>query len=353
VSVLEDRIRGAILADGPMPVSLYMLMCLHDPRDGYYATRPAVGRDFTTAPETSQVFGELLGAWAVHEWRAMGSPSPFHLVELGPGRATMMRDMLRAAKGDAAFLAAMELALVEASPALRIVQAEALGDFAPAFADGIEKVPDGPAIILANEFLDCLPVRQFVRDAGVWRERAVGIDPATHGLHFGLGGPADLPEGVTPEGDEAEYAPGLETMAALLAGRFARHRGRAVFIDYGPARYAPGDTLRAFREGQQVDPLAEPGACDLTADVDFGRFARVCEKAGLAVHGPVEQGDLLERLGAQARVERLAGANPVRASEIAAAVRKLTAPDEMGSRFKAICLGPKGAAPPAGFPGAR
>lgn len=348
MSALKDRIRAAILADGPMPVSLYMLMCLHDPQQGYYATRPALGRDFTTAPETSQVFGELLGAWAVHEWRAMGAPPSFHLVELGPGRGTMMRDMLRAAGRDASFMAATKLWLEEASPALRQVQAEALEAYAPVFAGGIEKIPDGPAIIIANEYLDCLPVRQYVRDADGWRERAVGIDPATRELRFGVGGPVQLPPGVTPESDEAEAAAGLETLASMLAMRFAKQPGRALFIDYGPANHAPGDTLRAFREGQQVDPLAAPGECDLTADVDFGRFARVCENKGLAVHGPVEQGYFLDRLGAQARAEQLARANPARADEIAAGVRKLTARDEMGARFKAICVGSKGPAP-AGF----
>lgn len=352
MNALTTRIREAILTDGPMPISLFMLMCLHDRRDGYYATRPAFNRDFTTAPETSQVFGELLGAWAAHEWQALGSPNPFHLVELGPGRAAMMADLLRATRNIPGFHDDALITLVEASPILRRVQTERLAPHAVTFADSLEAAPPGPAIILANEFLDCLPVRQYVRaegaNGGQWRERSVGLSRDGQ-LQFGVGLPADLPPDLTPQADEAEAAPALETIADAIARRFATSPGRALFLDYGPMKATPGDTLRAFENGKQVHPLANPGHSDLTADVDFARLKRLCEKAGLAVYGPVEQGYFLNRLGAGQRAMALARANPERGKEIVESAMRLVAEEDMGSRFKAICITPAATTAPAGF----
>jgi NADH dehydrogenase [ubiquinone] 1 alpha subcomplex assembly factor 7 len=348
VSALRERLADMVRINGPMPVSLYMLTCLHDPKDGYYATRAGFNTDFTTAPETSQVFGELLGLWAAHEWIAMGSPLSFRFIELGPGRGTMMADMMRAAESVTGFREAAEISLVEASPALREHQAELLSAYRIQHFEDLEHVPKGPTVLVANEFLDCLPVRQFVRDGNGWRERQVGFDVFKE-LDFGIGPPADLPPHVIPASDEVEFAVALETVVDVVARRFASHSGRALFIDYGPDDHSPGDTLRAYKAGKQVSPMAAPGTSDLTADVDFPRLAHLAEAHQLAVHGPIRQGYFLRRLGARERAMQLAGANPARSDEISAALRKLTALDEMGSRFKAICLSPKGAEAPPGF----
>ncbi len=345
---LRQRIVEAIRVNGPMPVSLYMLMCLHDPRDGYYATRPAFNHDFTTAPETTQVFGELIGLWAAHEWMALGKPGAFHLIELGPGRGVMMADALRAARSVPGFLDAARISLVEASPALRDEQAKLLAQYRIHHHDDLDDVPAGPSIILANEFLDCLAIRQFVRDGEVWRERQVGLDTQGH-LALGLGPPGDLPAHVAPKGDQVEFAPALENFADTIARRLLAHPGRALLIDYGPADHSPGDTLRAFQIGRQVSPLADPGATDLTADVDFQRLAKFCEERGLAVHGPTTQQFFLAALGARHRAESLARTNPDRANEIRAGVTRLLDPDDMGATFRVIALTPPGADAPPGF----
>jgi NADH dehydrogenase [ubiquinone] 1 alpha subcomplex assembly factor 7 len=347
VNPLRQRIIDAIRAGGPMPVSLYMLMCLHDPHGGYYATRAGFNVDFTTAPETSQVFGELLGLWAAHEWTAMGSPDPFWLVELGPGRGQMMADMLRAGRSVPGFAEAARIALIEASPALRRDQEQKLSAHTIRHFSDLEEVPDGPAIILANEFLDCLAVRQFIRDGNGWRERQVGLQGDD--LAFGVGPPAELPPDLLPVGDSVEATAGLQTVAELIARRFRTSPGRALLIDYGPEDRSPGDTLRAFRIGKQVDPLLAPGECDLTVDVDFPRLRRLCISEGLEVFGPIQQGYFLTRLGAQERAKTLAASNPPRAQEIHEGVRRLTAPSEMGERFKVLALAPWRAPTPAGF----
>lgn len=348
MSALRQRIIETIRVNGPMPVSLYMLMCLHDPTDGYYAVRPGFNHDFTTAPETSQVFGELLGLWAAHEWLALGKPSKVHLVELGPGRATMMADMLRAAASVPGFIDAAQIGLIEASPALRQVQADRLSAYTIKHYDDLDGVPPGPSIIIGNEFLDCLAIRQFVRDGNGWRERQVGLGMGNT-LKFGIGPPAELPPNVIPVGDHVEYAPALDTLISSIARRFRQGAGRVLFIDYGPADCSPGDTLRAYRAGKQVDPLEDPGVCDLTADVDFPRLRQISLSEGLAVHGPISQGNFLLRLGARERGQFLAKANPQRDDEIREALQKLISASEMGERFRAIALTPHMAATPPGF----
>lgn len=343
---LTRRLKSLIEAEGPLPVSTFMQLCLHDPQFGYYATRPGLGRDFRTAPETSQVFGELLGLWAALEWRVMGAAARFNLVEAGPGRGTLMADALRATRPVAGFHEAAGIVLVEASAALREVQTHRLAPHAVAHVDTLADVPDGPVIILANEFLDCFPARQFVRDGEAWRERVVGLGEAGD-LVFGLA--ADRrPQGEEQtSGDAVEVQPGLSLIVDALSERTAPFR--ALFIDYGPAGAAPGDTLRAFRNGEQVDPLAAPGECDLTVDVDFSRLARLAHAAGLAVAGPTPQGMFLGTLGVEARMHRLIAQNPTRASDIHRAVAELVEPDKMGLRFKAMCLSSPGLPPPAGF----
>ncbi len=348
MSTLRSRIADAIRTNGPMSVSLYMLMCLHDPRHGYYATRSDFSADFTTAPETSQIFGELLGLWTAHEWMRLGSPRKLWVIELGPGRGTMMEDMIRAADSVKGFSDAAEIGLIEASPVLRRAQAERLGQRPVRHFEDLDDVPPGAAIIVGNEFLDCMAVRQFVRAGQDWRERHIGL-AGGETFAVGLGPVVELPRNVIPGGEYVEVAPGLETLVEAVAQRFRDSPGRALFIDYGPSDRSPGDTLRAYKLGKQIDPLAEPGSSDLTADVDFARLVRIAEREGLAVHGPVDQGHFLQRLGAPERARSLARANPQRSEEISAAVRKLLAPEEMGSRFKAICLTPHGVDAPPGF----
>lgn len=333
---LEVRLKSLIATDGPIPVSTWMTVCLHDPQEGYYATQPGLGRDFVTAPETSQVFGELIGLWAASVWQNMGRPDPFNLVELGPGRAALMQDALRAARAVPGFVAAARLTLVEASPALRKIQAERLADHTPNFAESLSDVPAGPAIFIANEFLDCLPARQFVKDRGEWRERVVGLGPDGE-FTFGLA-VEEAPQDAlaASHGETVEVQPGLPVLIDRLAEREAPFA--ALFIDYGPADDAPGDTLRAYREGEQVSPLSAPGSCDLTVDVDFGRLARLARAAGLGVTGPVTQRAFLASLGIEARMQALIAANPDDAEAIHTACLKLVDPGEMGERFKVIAL---------------
>jgi NADH dehydrogenase [ubiquinone] 1 alpha subcomplex assembly factor 7 len=278
----------------------------------------------------------------------LGSPEKFWLIELGPGRATMMADLLRAADSVKGFSAAAQIALVEASPALRKQQQHILARHQIHHFDELGSVPPGPSILVANEFLDCLAIRQFVRDGNGWRERQVGLDSAGN-LAFGAGPPTDRPEDVLPVGDHVEVAPALETLVISLAHRFRQHPGRALFIDNGPEDRSPDETLRAYKAGKQVDPLAHPGASDLTADVDFPRLRRICESQGLAVHGPVQQRYFLTRLGVRERVEALIQANPQRIDEIRKAVEKLVSPDQMGARFKCVAMTPHGVEAPPGF----
>lgn len=346
---LEQRLVRLIGAEGPIPLSTFMQLALHDPEQGYYAARPGIGRDFITAPETSQVFGELIGLWIVHEWRALGAPAAFQLVEIGPGRGLLMADALRIAcfAGGEAFQSALRLTLVEPSPALRLVQQERLGPFNPVFAGRFSEVPAGPLLLVANEYLDCLPARQFRRDGDRWRECVVGLSPEG-GLTFGLAADEPRPPtGTTLTGDVVEVQAGLDLVVADLVTRTDPFR--ALYIDYGPMDRAPSDTLRAYREGRQVSPLDRPGESDLTVDIDFGRLARLAAAAGLEVAGPTPQGLFLLGLGAQARLDQLIKANPDQAEDVFNAAQKLIDPAQMGERFKAICLSSKGLAKPAGF----
>lgn len=350
---LKDRLIQQIRMDGPVPVSTYMQTCLHDPNDGYYARGAGLGRDFITAPETSQIFGELIGLWIAQCSQALNAPAGTTLCELGGGRGTLMADALRVlSKSETA--PAIALHMMEASPALRARQAEKLASANPSFINRLEDLPTGHTIIIANEFLDCLPARQFAQEGGVWRERIVGLDEAGN-LAFGIDrsdltshGAAEMP----PVGlaAEAELQPGLDGLVdTLLARQEAGSNVHALFIDYGPADGAPGDTLRAYKDGKQVHPLACPGEADLTVDVDFGRLARLAAAAGLQVSGPVTQGTFLGALGIEARLQKLIEANPGEADAIFAGAQKLVGPDEMGTRFKAICLSSPGLPAPLGF----
>lgn len=347
---LKERLIRMIETGGPIPLSTYMQIALHDPQHGYYATRPGLGVDFITAPEISQIFGELIGVWIVNEWQAIGRPETITLAEIGPGRGTLMSDALRIASvaGGPALMDAMNLVLVEPSPALRTIQSEVLAPYSPSFAATLSELPDGPAIIVGNEYLDCLPARQFRKSGPDWHECVIGMNPERQ-LVFGLAAEAhDAPDEAGAE--MIEVQPALDLLIADLAGRqSSRAPFRALFIDYGPETDAPGDSLRSFRSGEQVHPLDAPGETDLTVDVDFGRLGRLASKAGLDVAGPTPQGMFLLGLGAQARLNQLVKANQDRGEEIFNAAQSLIDPAQMGARFKAICFSSEGLPRPAGF----
>jgi len=357
VSALLDEIRELIALEGPIPVERYMALCLSHPRHGYYLTRDPLGADgdFTTAPEISQMFGELIGLWAAEVWRSMGAPARLVLVELGPGRGTLMSDALRAARVLPAFLAAVEVHLVETSPALRARQEAMLraAGRPVRWHERLETVPPGPAIVIANEFFDALPIRQFVRAGDGWRERLVGLDAGGR-LAFGLAGaPSPAIDVPAPEGAVLEWpAIGIE-IAGALAERLAAQGGAALVVDYGRAGPAFGDTLQAVRRHAFADPLDAPGEADLTAHVDFARLASAAEARGAASHGSIAQGAFLRALGIEARAAALARrAGPDQAQAIQAALARLTgsAQNQMGELFKAVALTHPHLSPPPGFP---
>ncbi len=347
---LKQRLISMIQASGPIPVATYMDLCLHDRQQGYYATRPGLGEDFITAPEISQIFGELIGLWLANEWQALGKPARLNLIEIGPGRGTLMADALRAARSVSGFMDAAQLHFVEASPVLRANLADRFADQSPVFLDQFEDIPqDAPVLLIANEWLDCLPVQQYVRVGEAWHERVIGLDDANE-LTFGLNSdalPPDIDLGTRLQA--LELQPGLKTLSEGLANLFAQTPGRALLIDYGPADATPSDTLRSYQTGAQIDPLAAPGESDLTCDVDFARLARLCKDAKLRVSGPVSQSAFLLRLGAEARLNQLAKSHPDAAQDLYDGIRKLTDPAEMGERFQAICISHSDLAAPAGF----
>ncbi|MBY4893128.1 SAM-dependent methyltransferase [Rhodobacteraceae bacterium N5(2021)] len=335
---------------GPMSLADYMAECLHDPRFGYYATRDPLGAsgDFTTAPEISQMFGELIGLWLAQVWMDQGG-APCMLVELGPGRGTLMADIMRATRGVPGFHQAVTLHLVEASPVLRAAQAETLKAHGPTFHDSLADVPEGPMLLVANEFFDALPIRQFqMNDAGDWQERQVGARDGK--LIWGLAPPAPLEvrDGFTP-GMILETCAPAQAIAGEI-GRRLRHGGAALIVDYGDW-LSQGDTFQALAGHAYVDPLHTPGEADLTAHVAFEPLARA---AGVRASTLTPQGVFLERLGITARAQALAkGLGGAALEAHIAAHRRLTHPDEMGTLFKVLALGdPETPLPPALEPSA-
>ncbi len=351
-------IRSQILAEGPMPVSRYMGLCLGHPRHGYYVTRDPLGAkgDFTTAPEISQMFGELLGLWAVAMWQQMGSPSAFRLVELGPGRGTLMADALRAARLMPAFISAARVHMVETSPVLRKAQRRALKGCGAevSWHDRIEDVPDGPAIVLANEFFDALPVDQYVFTTSGWHEKRIGLDE-DGALVFGLdAAPSPLAAAFAAHLPPPAENAVLERMepgpARALCTRLMQQGGAALIVDYGHGG-GYGDTLQALHNHSFVSPLASPGMVDLTAHVDFALLARIGAAAGLIPYGLLGQGEFLIRLGLGQRTQALMkGKEEAEREAIAAAATRLagTGQEHMGKLFKVLVLAhPALAAPPA------
>jgi len=361
--ILAGRLRSLIASEGPLPVSVFMAEALFDPVAGFYATKDPLGadKDFITAPEISQMFGELAGLWAAECWRLAGAPSTLQLVELGPGTGRMMSDALRAGRAAPGFLKAVQVTLVEASPALKMVQGRTLAN-APApvrWASTLEEAPGGASIILANEFLDCLPIRQAIRVKGVWRERCVGLHPQDpERFVFVLGpvlGPGDI--GLIPEtlresadGELVELRPADALLIETIKARFEDAPGYALFIDYGSGSPSPGDTLQAIRRHGKVDPLDAPGTADLTAWADFANLRRLAGDAGLQVFGPAGQGAFLGGLGIGARAAALArGRGEAEQARIERQLHRLTAPEEMGTLFKVMAFAAPGLPAPPGF----
>ncbi|MEX0301842.1 MAG: class I SAM-dependent methyltransferase [Leisingera sp.] len=351
---LAGHLAARIRADGPISVADYMAECLLHPQYGYYTTRDPLGAkgDFTTAPEITQMFGELLGLALAQAWIDQGSPSPFTLAELGPGRGTLMADLLRATRGVPGFHAAMQLRLVEASPALRGVQAKTLDGYAAQWLDSVEALPQQPLFLVANEFFDALPVRQFIRSGSHWSEKRIGLTDGA--LSFGLtpAAPQSALEhriADTREGDLVEICEAAAPITSAIAARIAAHGGAALVVDYGDWR-ALGDTLQALRAHEPADPLQAPGQADLTAHVDFEALALAAKSAGCAFTRMTPQGVFLERLGITGRARTLAAPLSGEGLEtLIAAHRRLTHPDEMGNLFKVLGLYPSTAAPPPGL----
>ncbi len=359
-----------ILIDGPLSVGAFMAEALGHPRFGYYMRRDPFGSggDFTTAPEISQMFGELVGLWCVDSWARLGGPGPFHLVELGPGRGTLMADALRAAAVLPLFRDNAIVHLVETSPTLRERQRQTLqpilGD-AIQWHDRLEDVPDGPTILIANEFFDALPIRQVQKTNHGWFERLVDLEPDSSDSDprfrfvleaFGSSGSRLVPDALrdAPEGSVVEVSPASQAVARTIGARLAAAPGAALAIDYGHADGpAVGDTLQALRRHAFAPVLEAPGEADLTAHVDFAAIAAAAKEGGAQCFGPVEQGEWLTRLGIRQRAAALAAkARPDQARDIGGALDRLIDPAQMGRLFKLVALATPGAfadAPPAGF----
>ena len=367
---LAAHLKRRITDEGPLSVARFMEDALGHPRLGYYMGRDPFGRegDFITAPEISQMFGELIGLWCVVEWQAMGEPTPVNLVELGPGRGTLMADALRAGHGVEDFLESVSLSLVEISPSLKGLQEETLLAAGEArrtqslrWLSDFSEVPEGPLLLIANEFLDALPVHQFQMTADGWRERLVGLGNGKgeggeeDGFRFvlddapptGDGVPPNLPE--AEEGDIIEVRPQAAALITNLARRLTEAPGAALIIDYGHAKTTCGDTLQAVKGHHFQNPLAHPGEADITAHVDFGAVGRTAADAGARVLGPVSQGAFLKNLEIDARAEALAAAAPAHSQNIADGLKRLIPDDAMGRLFKVMALISPGMTPPPGF----
>lgn len=356
---LNEVLKRRIALQGPITVADFMNEALHHPRFGYYATRDPLGADgdFITAPEISQVFGELIGLWLAVVWQGMRGPEDIALIELGPGRGTLMADALRAAKAVPGFRDAVRPHLIERNPVLRNRQANLLAEcrlkFAPTWHNDLETVPDGPALLIANEFFDALPMRQFQKSETGWHERLVTAD--NDGLAFVLSPVVPEPPLLNKElldaatGSICEVCPAALSLAHTIAGRLCQQGGTALIIDYGYFPSQPGETFQAMRSHGFAPVLENPGDSDLTAHVDFDSLIRAAREAGASAFGPIPQGAFLTRLGLNERCAALmASASPEQSTGVEAARNRLGSSEQMGQLFKAIAIQhPSLPAPPA------
>lgn len=352
-SDLGQQIDAQIRASGPMSLSTYMRLCLTHPTLGYYkrADPLGAGGDFVTAPEISQMFGEIIGLWIANCWRTMGMPPRFDLVELGPGRGTLMDDALRVLSRVEGATEAMRLVLVETNDALIAAQKQRLARYNPKWIAEIDQLDDSdaPLIIIANEFFDALPIKQFQKHQGQWHERAIGLRDNKRA--WGLAPtplPSDsLPPAIRKAADGEVWEAGLvaQEVMADIAKRLAARTGALLAIDYGYAHTQTGDTFQAIEKHQFADPLANPGKADLTAHVDFEALGRAANAAGANALPLMTQAQFLQILGINERVDSLSKANPGLAAHIAAARDRLVAGDQMGTLFKVLCVASPGLTP--------
>lgn len=358
-NVLLDRIKHEISTSGPMPVDRYMELCLLDPDHGAYTARDPIGRDgdFITAPEISQIFGELIGLWCATFWQAIGNPNPFHLIELGPGHGTLMADILRTIAIVPGLSDAISVHLIDASPMLIDRQRKILAKqpVTPVWHQSLDDVPPGPGLVIANEFFDALPIKQLVFSNHGWRERVIDIDPSGH-LKFTAATTSCttvLPQvrrAGAVDGSIAEICPAAQTIVDTLCRRFAQAPGGALIIDYGYQQPGFGDTLQALHRHKYADPLMQPGAVDLTAHVDFSALGSFARNAGAAIFGPMEQGMFLQQLGIEFRAQALSNSATLKQkADIENAVERLTAPEHMGTLFKTFLMTSRRLQPPAPF----
>jgi SAM-dependent MidA family methyltransferase len=349
VTPLAERIASLVEASGPIGVADYMMLCLFDPAYGYYTTREPFGAqgDFTTAPEISQMFGELTGVWIYQAWQSVGGPSPVTIAEIGPGRGTLMKDILRTlGRLDPALTRSARFALIETSPRLIEIQKRTLGgtNARITWHTSIETLPPAPLLLIGNELFDALPIRQYVKTASGWREHVVGLDKDKR-LTFmaGAGAPdmALLPPDAAdaPEGAIVELAPARTALMETIAQRLADHGGAALFIDYGYDEPGIGDTLQAVRRHEYDEVLAHPGEADLTAHVDFAALASVARSHGLTA-SVTTQGDFLLRMGLLERAGALgANGSETLRDKLRAEVERLAGPGAtggMGELFKVL-----------------
>lgn len=353
MTALKERLKRLIATAGPISVAEYMAQCLLDPEHGYYTTREPFGKDgdFITAPEVSQMFGELIGVWLYTAWQACGAPEKPVLAEIGPGRGTLMKDMLRTlARLDPAFVKKARFALVEASSRLAKVQKatlkEAKAAAMPQWYACVEDLPEGPLFIVGNELFDALPIRQFVKTKSGWRERVVGMDENGELAFFAAPGSLDktlLPADAqtAPEGMVFEIAPAREALMDAIAERLRRQGGAGLFIDYGFRRSATGETLQAVKQHAYDDVLANPGEADITSHVDFDALMRVARGHGLKCQ-LMTQGDFLLGLGLLERAGQLGAGKPADMQKaIRDAAERLAGPGQMGTLFKALAVLPE------------
>nr|WP_256483836.1 class I SAM-dependent methyltransferase [Aliihoeflea sp. 40Bstr573] len=325
---------------GPIPVSQYMALCLFDPKEGYYTTREPFGAkgDFTTAPEVSQMFGELVAVWLASAWQAAGAPKNAILAEIGPGRGTLMRDMLRTLARIAPDLM-RRVAMIETSPRLVDVQKQLLGNESISWHRAIADLPDAPLFIVGNELFDAIPIRQFVKTQQGWRERCVGLDADGELVFIAGPGTTDAPLPDAPVGAIYEAAPARNALMLEIAERIARQGGAGLFIDYGHLENGVGDTLQAMRAHAHADVLATPGEADLTSHVDFAALGAAAGAAGLDAR-TTTQARFLIGLGLLERAGQLgAGANADLQERLHGEVERLAAPEQMGELFKVLMVG--------------
>lgn len=347
MNALKQEIATNIAHEGPITLERFMGLCLGHPQHGYYMTREPFGvaGDFITAPEISQMFGELIGVWLAEAWSAAGGPTPANLIELGPGRGTLMSDMLRVARIAPDFLDAVHPCLVEISPRLRDIQQRTLAGAVKriSWVDNFGTTPPGPAFIVANEFFDALPVRHYVKTLAGWRQRLVGLDQ-TGSLAFGLSESIE-PAITAParEGSIIEVCPSAQRLISDIAQRLVRDSGVLLLFDYGYTQTSLGDSLQAVSRHHYVDPLDSPGEADLTAHVDFAALARAAQAQGAKVMGPVTQAQFLLQLGIERRAETLSrNATPQQTQDVMASLDRLIGTRDpqrhMGALFKVMAV---------------